>query len=121
MRIGDWSSDVCSSDLPRASHDAGWRREERATDDAAADDVFAMTTLDRSTLGAIGFGAAPLGNLYRPLTDAAARATIRAAWDAGIRYFDTAPHYGFGLSEKRLGAALAEIEDRKSTRLNSRH
>src|SRR3546814_16194011 len=68
--------------LPRASHDAGWRREERATDDAAADDVFAMTTLDRSTLGAIGFGAAPLGNLYRPLTDAAARATIRAAWDA---------------------------------------
>src|SRR3546814_9315424 len=69
-----------------------------------------MTTLDRSTLGAIGFGAAPLGNLYRPLTDAAARATIRAAWDAGIRYFDTAPHYGFGLSEKRLGAALAEID-----------
>src|SRR3546814_9834231 len=43
-----------------------------------------MTTLDRSTLGAIGFGAAPLGNLYRPLTDAAARATNRAAWDAGI-------------------------------------
>src|SRR3546814_13755701 len=66
-----------------------------------------MTTLDRSTLGAIGFGAAPLGNLYRPLTDAAARATIRAAWDAGIRYFDTAPHYGFGLSEKLLCAALA--------------
>src|SRR3546814_20760596 len=75
--------------LPRVSHDAGWRREERATDDAAADDVFSMTTLDRSTLGAIGFGAAPLGNLYRPLTDAAARATLRAAWDAGIRYFDT--------------------------------
>src|SRR3546814_12218710 len=70
--------------LPRASHDAGWRREERATDDAAADDVFAMTTLDRSTLGAIGFGAAPLGNLYRPLTDAAARAPIRPAWGAGI-------------------------------------
>src|SRR3546814_15055989 len=69
-----------------------------------------MTTLDRSTLGAIGFGAAPLGNLYRPLTDAAARATIRAAWDAGIRYFDTAPHYGFGLSEKRLGAALAATD-----------
>src|SRR3546814_5851965 len=52
----------------------------------------------------------PSDLLYRPLTDAAARATIRAAWDAGIRYFDTAPHYGFGLSEKRLGAALAEID-----------
>src|SRR3546814_12413913 len=94
--------------LPRASHDAGWRREERATDDAAADDVFAMTTLDRSTLGAIGFGAAPLGNLYRPLTDAAARATIRAARDAALPYFATSPHYGFGSSETSLGAALAD-------------
>ncbi|MCM8729978.1 aldo/keto reductase [Hephaestia sp. GCM10023244] len=69
-----------------------------------------MTTFDRATLGALGFGAAPLGNLYRPLADAAARATVRAAWDSGIRYFDTAPHYGFGLSEKRLGAALAQLD-----------
>src|SRR3546814_14980679 len=69
-----------------------------------------MTTLDRSTLGALGFGAAPLGNLYRPLTDAAARATIRAAWAAGIRYFHTAPHSGLGLSEKPPGAALAQTD-----------
>jgi len=55
----------------------------------------------------LGFGAAQLGNLYRETTDAEAHATVDAAWDAGIRYFDTAPHYGLGLSERRLGAALA--------------
>lgn len=54
----------------------------------------------------IGFGAASLGNLYQPMEDEAARATIDAAWTAGIRYFDTAPYYGFGLSESRLGDAL---------------
>lgn len=55
----------------------------------------------------LGFGAAQLGNLYRETTDEEASATVNAAWDAGIRYFDTAPHYGLGLSERRLGAALA--------------
>ena len=55
----------------------------------------------------LGFGAAALGNLYAPVTDEDARAAVDAAWDAGIRYFDTAPHYGLGLSERRLGAALA--------------
>ncbi|MCO1579070.1 aldo/keto reductase [Crossiella sp. SN42] len=57
---------------------------------------------------ALGFGAAPIGNLYRPVPDADAHAAVRAAWDAGVRYFDTAPHYGLGLSERRLGAVLAE-------------
>ena len=51
-------------------------------------------------------GCAGIGNLYRPVTDEAALATVEAAWDAGIRTFDTAPHYGLGLSERRLGAAL---------------
>lgn len=55
----------------------------------------------------IGFGAAQLGSLYRETTDEEARAAVDAAWDAGIRYFDTAPHYGIGLSERRLGEALA--------------
>lgn len=55
----------------------------------------------------LGFGAAPIGNLYTPLDDDRARATVEAAWDAGVRYYDTAPHYGLGLSERRLGAALA--------------
>ncbi|PFG34293.1 D-threo-aldose 1-dehydrogenase [Sanguibacter antarcticus] len=55
----------------------------------------------------VGLGTAQLGNLYRETTDEAARATVDAAWDGGIRYFDTAPHYGLGLSERRLGAALS--------------
>jgi D-threo-aldose 1-dehydrogenase len=55
----------------------------------------------------ISLGCAQLGNLYRAITDEQAHATVDAAWDGGIRYFDTAPHYGLGLSERRLGAALA--------------
>lgn len=56
----------------------------------------------------LGFGAAALGNLYAPVADEDARAAVDAAWDAGVRYFDTAPHYGLGLSERRLGAALRD-------------
>ncbi|MFC9701355.1 aldo/keto reductase [Streptomyces sp. NPDC056943] len=56
----------------------------------------------------LALGCAALGNLYRPVTDEAARATVDAAWDAGVRTFDTAPHYGLGLSERRLGAALRD-------------
>ncbi len=55
----------------------------------------------------LGFGGASLGNLYVETSDAQARASVDAAWDGGLRYFDTAPHYGLGLSERRLGAALA--------------
>lgn len=54
----------------------------------------------------LGLGCAQLGNLFRERTDDEARAIVDAAWDAGIRYFDTAPHYGLGLSERRLGEAL---------------
>ena len=53
-----------------------------------------------------GFGGAPLGNLFRAVPDDAAVALIRHAYDEGVRYFDTAPHYGQGLSERRFGAAL---------------
>jgi D-threo-aldose 1-dehydrogenase len=55
----------------------------------------------------LGFGAAQLGNLYRETADDEAVNAVNAAWDAGIRYFDTAPHYGLGLSEERVGTALA--------------
>lgn len=55
----------------------------------------------------LGFGAAQLGNLYRPTPPETAQAAVDAAWEEGVRYFDTAPHYGIGLSEERLGAALA--------------
>lgn len=57
-------------------------------------------------LTAMGFGAAGLGNLYRAISEPEAAATLRAAYDAGIRYFDTAPQYGLGRSEMRVGAAL---------------
>jgi len=54
----------------------------------------------------LSFGAAGIGNLRSPINDATASSAVDAAWDAGIRYFDTAPHYGLGLSERRLGEAL---------------
>jgi len=57
--------------------------------------------------GRIGLGGAALGNLYEPVSDADAEATVAAAWARGIRCFDTAPLYGHGLSEQRLGRALA--------------
>src|SRR6185503_12907905 len=62
-------------------------------------------TLDVTTLG---FGGAPLGNLYVEISDAVADATMTAAWDAGIRVFDTAPFYGLGLSEERFGGGLSK-------------
>jgi D-threo-aldose 1-dehydrogenase len=58
-------------------------------------------------LGPLGLGAANLGNLFDPMPDGQAWAILAAAWDGGVRYFDTAPHYGLGLSERRLGAFLA--------------
>ena len=54
----------------------------------------------------LGFGGAPLGNMGRPLGEGESEATVAAAWDAGVRYFDTAPLYGHGLSEMRIGRAL---------------
>ncbi|MBO1329759.1 aldo/keto reductase [Streptomyces sp. VRA16 Mangrove soil] len=58
--------------------------------------------------GRIGFGTAPLGNMFRAIPDDEAAATVQAAWDQGIRYFDTAPLYGAGLAEIRLGDVLAD-------------
>ena len=58
-------------------------------------------------LSELSLGCAQLGNMYRELSDADARSTVDTAWELGLRYFDTAPHYGLGLSERRLGAALA--------------
>ncbi|MGW2036133.1 aldo/keto reductase [Streptomyces sp. NPDC001811] len=57
--------------------------------------------------GRLGFGTAPLGNMFRAIPDEEAAATVQAAWDHGIRYFDTAPFYGAGLSEIRLGEVLS--------------
>ena len=57
--------------------------------------------------GRLGFGAAPLGNMFRDIPEAEALDTVDAAWNDGIRYFDNAPFYGAGLAELRMGEALA--------------
>jgi D-threo-aldose 1-dehydrogenase len=63
--------------------------------------------MDDLRLGTLGFGGANLGNLFTAMSDEQAHAVLEAAWECGIRYFDTAPHYGLGLAERRLGAFLA--------------
>jgi D-threo-aldose 1-dehydrogenase len=71
-------------------------------------DPFALRKLGRSDvmLPQFGLGAAPLGDLFVKLSDAEAEATLSTAWDAGVRYFDTAPWYGRGQSEHRTGRGL---------------
>lgn len=64
--------------------------------------------LKRLLPGRLGFGTAPLGNMFRDIPEAEARATVDAAWNDGIRYFDNAPFYGAGLAEMRMGEALAD-------------
>lgn len=77
-----------------------------------------MTDIPRRKIGAtgcalpeLGFGAAALGNLYTAIDDARATATLDAALAAGLRYVDTAPHYGRGLSERRVGDGLRGMSD----------
>ena len=67
-----------------------------------------MKVRDALLNGPLGFGAAPLGNMFRNIPDEEAAATVDAAWDLGTRYFDTAPFYGAGLSEIRLGKELSK-------------
>ncbi|SDJ02648.1 D-threo-aldose 1-dehydrogenase [Paraburkholderia steynii] len=68
-----------------------------------------MSIKDKLPAGTqLGFGAAPLGNMFRNIPEEEALATVKAAWDQGVRYFDTAPLYGAGLSEIRLGDALSD-------------
>jgi D-threo-aldose 1-dehydrogenase len=67
-------------------------------------------TLGRSGVAvtALGFGGAPIGNLFQAVEDGTAAGAVDAAWRAGVRFFDTAPHYGLGLSERRIGRSLAD-------------
>ncbi|MEU9207359.1 aldo/keto reductase [Streptomyces sp. NPDC048415] len=69
-----------------------------------------MSTLGTSDVevSELSFGAAGIGNLFTAVDDEQAYEAVDAAWASGIRYFDTAPHYGIGLSERRLGAALRD-------------
>ena len=56
----------------------------------------------------LGFGGAPLGELFERVSEAEAQETLQAAWDAGVRYFDTSPFYGYGKSEQRIGRFLRQ-------------
>lgn len=72
-------------------------------------DPTARASLGRSSVAVtrFGFGTMTIGGFQAPMDDAAAHAVLAAAWDAGIRFFDTAPQYGCGMAEERLGAFLA--------------
>ena len=63
----------------------------------------------RVEVGRLGFGGSSLANLYRERSEAEVAATVAAAVEGGLRYFDTAPLYGFGLSERRLGLHLRDV------------
>ena len=67
--------------------------------------------------GPLGFGAAPLGNMFRNIPDSEAAATVDTAWEQGTRYFDTAPFYGAGLSEIRLGKELSRRRRSEAVRV----
>ncbi|SOZ38572.1 aldo/keto reductase [Cupriavidus neocaledonicus] len=66
-----------------------------------------MSIKDKLAGNVLGFGTAPLGNMFRDIPEAEAQATVDAAWAQGVRYYDTAPFYGAGLAEIRLGEALS--------------
>lgn len=76
-------------------------------------------TTDPAMIHRITQGGAAFGNLYTPVTDEAVEAALETSWQAGIRAFDTAPHYGVGLSEERVGRFLQK-QDRESYRLSTK-
>jgi D-threo-aldose 1-dehydrogenase len=78
-----------------------------------------MSVRENLLNGPLNFGAAPLGNMFRNIPEEEAEATVDAAWQQGTRYFDTAPFYGVGLSEIRLGKALAKYK-REEYRLSTK-
>lgn len=71
--------------------------------------LFEKVLADPLGLGRLSLGTGPLGNLYAPVPPSDAAGVVDEALSAGIRYFDTAPHYGAGVAEERLGAALAGV------------
>jgi aryl-alcohol dehydrogenase-like predicted oxidoreductase len=83
----------------------------RGTAPQPATIALAMPAPRRTDLdfGRVGLGTGPLGGLYEPVSDEDAAATLHAAWADGVRYFDTAPHYGVGLAERRLGTFVRDL------------
>jgi len=74
--------------------------------------MIATATLGRTGLrvSRLGLGLAPIGGLYAEVDDAQATATVRRAWERGVRFFDTAPLYGYGSSERRAGSVLTDVD-----------
>lgn len=83
----------------------------RSTNHSSSAEVYRCLGNTSLRMPTLGFGAAPVGNLYKAMSDVEAQAALDSAFVHGIRYFDTAPHYGFGLSEARVGSALAAKRD----------
>jgi D-threo-aldose 1-dehydrogenase len=79
-----------------------------STPPALAQRAFTSRSGRRLDFSSLGFGTAPLGNLYRAISNEQALQTLQEAWAQGVRHFDTAPLYGFGVAETRLGAFLRE-------------
>ena len=96
----DHDYDRMSRSVIRFIHDGQGVVRVRATD---------QVTVGRTDVAVtrLGLGLAPIGGLFTAVGDEVAHATVEAAWDLGLRYFDTAPLYGCGLSERRAGAVLA--------------
>ncbi|MGI8313782.1 aldo/keto reductase [Halobacillus mangrovi] len=69
-----------------------------------------MKSLEDALKHRVGLGTAPLGNMFRAVPEDEAQTTIQTAWDQGVRYFDTAPFYGAGLAEMRLGEVLSHYD-----------
>ncbi|MBN9654432.1 aldo/keto reductase [Halobacillus sp. GSS1] len=67
-----------------------------------------MKSLENALKHKVGLGTAPLGNMFRDVPEGEARETIQTAWNQGVRYFDTAPFYGAGLAEMRVGDVLSK-------------
>ena len=80
-----------------------------------ASDTVALRATRPLPLTRMGFGGAPLGNLYRRISEDDAQGALQAAWGAGIRYFDTAPQSGLGRSDQRFGTALRNWDRRVLT------
>ncbi|NUR58217.1 MAG: aldo/keto reductase [Catenulispora sp.] len=92
-----------STDSTDSTHSPGSTRSSGSTDKTAA-----TPTARALRLTPLSLGGAGLGNLFTAVSDEDATRALDTAWDAGIRVFDTAPHYGLGLSERRFGAALRD-------------
>jgi D-threo-aldose 1-dehydrogenase len=116
MRDDRWNVD--GSDLP-GSFDVPVIVGEPMTASAASGTSSAPVTAFAGSLSRLAFGGAPIGNLYRIVADDEATKAVRRAWELGIRHFDTAPYYGYGLSESRIGEALHDV-DRHSFTLSTK-